>query len=123
MKTLSNEWKSDNLKVYVSNLDAVDMESERTLEKDQRLLWLSYAMVLIYCHLALFKNSRARSKAHLAVISCLSGKTPELRFTQASQCRFSRHGNLLRLWPLSGLWRKGSSPSARDCLRFSVDAA
>ena len=116
MKILLEEWKSDNLTVYVSNLDAVDMESERTLEKDQRLLWLAYAMVLIYCHLALFKNSRARSKAHLAIISCLSGKTPELRFIQPCHCRFSRHGNLLCLWPLPGLWSEGSFLSTRDCL-------
>lgn len=100
-----SEWQSDDLAVFVSNLDAVDMESEETLEKDQKLLWVAYVMVLVYCHIALFKNSCAQCKSHLAVISCLSGKIffPAFDITQA----LSRDGNLFSLWSLSAPRRQG----------------
>ena len=68
-----NNWQSDDLSFFISNLDAVDMQSQKTLEKDQRLLWVSYAVVLLYCHIALFKNSRTQCKSHLAIVSSMSG--------------------------------------------------
>lgn len=97
------EWQSQDLTVYVNNLDAVDMESERILDKDQRLLWLSYAMVLVYCHVALFKKSWSQCKSHLAIISCLSGTLTSDTCSDLG----SGDGDLFSLWSGSALWRQG----------------
>lgn len=69
---LTKDWKSENLTFYTNNNDAINQQSEKTLEKDQKLLWVAYFLVLGYCHIALFKNSYSHCKSHLAIVSCLS---------------------------------------------------
>eukprot|EP00210_Caulerpa_lentillifera_P000050 g48.t1 len=61
-----------NLKYYTNNLDAINQQSEKTIEKDQKLLSIAYVLVLGYCLISLFKNSWSHLKSHLALISCLS---------------------------------------------------
>lgn len=75
VSTLKDQWKHEELQVYISNLDAVELESEAMLDHDSKLLKIAYLTVLGYCSWALFKNSWAQCKSHLAVISCLSGMT------------------------------------------------
>lgn len=69
-----NQWKTETLVGFVSDYNAIDSESDKSIERGILKLSFGYLVIVLYSHIVLFKNSPAYNKAHLAGFSVISGE-------------------------------------------------
>lgn len=74
VNVVRNQWKSQELVGFVSDYNAIDSESDKSIERGIFKLAFGYVVIIIYSHIILFKNSPVFNKAHLAGFSVISGE-------------------------------------------------
>ena len=67
-------WNTNTLEGFVSDLNSIDNESQKAIERDIAKLVFGYMLVIMYSHTVLFKNSPVFNKTHLAGFSVISGE-------------------------------------------------
>lgn len=72
IETIDKDWKTNNLIGYTFSIDAIDIESEKYINKDVEKLVIGYVLIFVFSHMVLFKNSPVFFKAHLATGSIIS---------------------------------------------------
>ena len=74
VRVVRDGWDSSTLEGFVSDLNAIDNESQKAIEKDIGKLVFGYMLVIMYSHVVLFRNSPVFNKTHLAGFSVISGE-------------------------------------------------
>lgn len=70
---VTQTWKpSRDLVGYTSNFNSIDVESQKSIDRDVKKPIIGYLLILVFSHIVLFKNSPVFCKAHLATGSIIS---------------------------------------------------